>query len=336
MSQIPVILAAVLSFAITAVGGLFIIPFLKRLHYGQTIKEIGPTWHKGKQGTPTMGGLMFIIGIPVATLIAYFAMQGLDKNTFATILPSHRARLFYGLLMALAFGFLGFLDDYIKVVKKRNLGLRAREKMLGQLLIAAAYIAACYLSGDRSTSVKVPFAGDIELGLWYFPLALFVIVGTVNAVNLTDGLDGLSSSVTFCASLGFIVMSGMLGFAGMNILSAALAGGCIGFLLYNFDPSKVFMGDTGSLFLGGLVTALAFGIGLPVALVLLGIIYVIETVSDILQIGFFKLTHKRIFKMAPIHHHFEMCGWSEVKIVTVFSVITLIGAVLTIIWVSAL
>ena len=333
MSQLPVVLAAVSAFVITAVTGYFLIPFLKRLHYGQTIKEIGPTWHKDKGGTPTMGGIMFIIGIVVATALGACTLFWGDKTALQTVGAQQWSRLIYGILMALGFGFVGFLDDYISVVKKRNMGLRAREKFLLQLLIGAVYLMALYFSGSRSTALRVPFFGAVELGWLYWPVAIFIIVGTVNAVNLTDGIDGLSGSVTFVVALGFLVLSGILGYAGFTLLAAAVAGGCIGYLLYNFHPAKVFMGDTGSLFLGGIVVAMAFGIGLPVVLVFTGIVYICETLSDIIQIGCYKLTHKRVFKMAPIHHHFEMSGWSEVKIVTVFSLVALAGCVLAVFWV---
>lgn len=237
-------------------------------------------------------------------------------------------RYFLGLFMALAFGFVGFLDDYISIVKKRNLGLRARTKSIMQVVIAALYLIGLYLMGNTSTIVPIPFLGQIDMGLWYYPFALFVIVGTDNAVNLTDGIDGLDASVTFVVAIGFMLVSALLMEPELGLLATALAGGCLGFLLWNAHPAKVFMGDTGSLFLGGMVVALAFGLGQPMLLVFFGIIYVVETMSDIIQIGCYKLTHKRVFRMAPIHHHFEMGGWSEKKIVAVFSLVTLAGCVI--------
>ncbi len=319
-----VIAAAVVSFVVTAVSGHFLIPFLRRLKYGQTILEIGPSWHKNKQGTPTMGGIMFIIGIVaaiiVATVLAIFSPNRPDNFSMELV------RLVAGLVMALLFGVLGFADDYIKVVKKRNLGLTAKQKMFFQILIAVLYLAALYIAGDRDTTVYVPFIAKIDLWLFYYPFAIFVIVGFVNAVNLTDGIDGLASSVTFVFALGMMVITTLMSVSSMNTLAAALAGGCLGFLIYNFHPAKVFMGDTGSMFLGGLTVALAFGIKQPLLLILCGIIYLAETFSVMLQVTYFKLTHgKRIFKMSPIHHHYEMSGWSEVKIVIVFSIVTLIG-----------
>ncbi|MBQ1263605.1 MAG: phospho-N-acetylmuramoyl-pentapeptide-transferase [Oscillospiraceae bacterium] len=314
------ILAAIIAFALTAFSGKFLIPFLKKLKYGQTILEIGPNWHKAKEGTPTMGGLMFILGIVVAASVGLglvIAFGGGYKTEYT--------RFIAGLIMALGFAALGFLDDFVKVVKKRNLGLTASQKMVGQIVIAAAYLLIVFFGGDSNTTVWFPFLGSLDFGILYYPFAIFVIVGFVNAVNLTDGIDGLASSVTFVASLGFMAVTVLLRAYSMNILAAALAGGCLGFLIYNFHPAKVFMGDTGSMFLGGIVVALAFGIHQPLLLLLFGIIYLIETGSVMLQVTYFKLTHgKRIFKMSPIHHHFEMCGWNEEKIVFTFSAVTLV------------
>lgn len=332
MSGIMTGVAAAVAFVATAIVGKWAVPFLHKLHFGQTIKEIGPTWHKNKQGTPTMGGIMFIIGIVCAIIIAvpiyysnvgYAPIEGLEGISGETGLQ--RVRLFGGMILALAYASVGFFDDYIKVVKKRNLGLRARQKILLQLIIACAYLASLYLAGERGSTV-IPFAGTVNLGWFYWPAALFVILGTVNAVNLTDGIDGLAGSVTMFACIFFMIVASLLQSFGMSIFAAAAAGGCLGFLLYNFHPAKVFMGDTGSLFLGGVVAALGFGVGMPVLILPIGIVYFMEAMSDIIQIGYFKVSHgKRVFKMAPIHHHFEMSGWSEVKIVTVFSLITIVG-----------
>lgn len=323
------VVAAIVGFAVTALSGLFFIPFLKRLKYGQTILEIGPSWHKSKQGTPTMGGLMFILGIVVAVIVGFVTLILEGKSAQADYL--FNLRLVAGLIMALLFGLLGFVDDYIKVVKKQNLGLTAKQKMIFQILIAVCYLAALYLGGDRKTTLDIPFITSFDMGILYYPFAVFVIVGFVNAVNLTDGIDGLASSVTLVASLGLLTVSTILRINSMNILSAAVAGGCAGFLVFNFHPAKVFMGDTGSMFLGGLVVALCFGVQMPLLLVLCGIIYLVETGSVMLQVAYFKITHgKRIFKMSPIHHHYEMSGWSEEKIVFVFSFVTLLGCVLAV------
>ena len=321
-----VIIAAVISFAVTAASGRFLIPFLKKLKYGQTILEIGPNWHKSKEGTPTMGGLMFILGITLAAVIGFILMLIFDKGY-----KTENVRFVAGIIMALGFAALGFLDDYVKVVKKRNLGLTASQKMVGQIIIAVVYLLIVFFGGDSNTSVWFPFLGSLDFGFLYYPLAVFIIVGFVNAVNLTDGIDGLASSVTFVASLGFMAVTALLRAYSMNVLAAALAGGCLGFLIYNFHPAKVFMGDTGSMFLGGLVVALAFGIHQPLLLLFFGIIYLIEAGSVMLQVTYFKLTHgKRIFKMSPIHHHFEMCGWNEEKIVFTFSAVTFVFSVIAV------
>lgn len=327
MSGIITLVTAVIAFVLTAVLGIWVIPFLKKIKYGQTINDIGPTWHKSKQGTPTMGGVMFIIGIIVASIVGFAMMAYEYKGLFAQNYLIENVRFFAGIVMALAFGFLGFIDDYIKVVKKRNLGLTAIQKIIIQLIISIAYLATIYLAGDTSTVIVIPFIGQLNLGIFYYPFCVFLIIGFVNAVNLTDGIDGLASSVTFVTAIGFMVMSTMLNYMGMTLLSIALAGGCVGFLIWNFHPAKVFMGDTGSMFLGGMVVALAFGIGLPLIIVLAGIIYLIEAFSVMLQVASFKLTGKRIFKMSPIHHHFEMSGYSEVKIVALFSFVALLGCI---------
>ena len=335
MSGLWAAAAAVIAFGVTALMGKWAIPFLHKLKFGQTIKEVGPTWHKNKQGTPTMGGIMFIIGIFCAIIIAvplyysgttYTGPDGIQSLWGESNLL--QTRVFGGLIMALGFAAIGFLDDYIKVVKKRNLGLKPGQKMLLMFLLGGAYLVSLYVGGERGET-WIPFAGTVQLGWWYWPLALFVILGTVNSVNLTDGIDGLAASVTFFASVFFMAIASVLRYYGMSIFAAAVAGGCVGFLLYNFHPAKVFMGDTGSLFLGGLVVAMAFGIGSPILILPVGFIYFMEAMSDIIQISYFKITHgKRVFKMAPIHHHFEMCGWSEVKIVSVFSLITICGGTL--------
>lgn len=328
MNFIALLVTVVSAFLITSVIGMWLIPFLRRLHFGQTILDIGPAWHKSKQGTPTMGGIMFIAGITIAILAGWLTLE-LSEQGVADASAAGSFYLWGGLLMALAFGLIGFLDDYISVVKKQNLGLKAGQKSLAQLLVAVVYLAAQQIFAP-TTSFWLPFIGDLDIGIFYYPLMLFIIVGTVNAVNLTDGIDGLDASVTMVAALGFMVIASIAGFSQMNLLAAALAGGCLGFLVWNFHPAKVFMGDTGSLFLGGMVVALAFGLRRPLLLVFIGIVYVVETLSDIIQIGSVKLTGKRVFKMAPIHHHFEMSGWSEVKIVAVFSAVTAVGCLIAV------
>jgi len=336
MSNLPVLSAIVVAFGVSVLLGFWLIPLLRKIKYGQTILDIGPKWHKGKQGTPTMGGVLFIAGITLGILAGYaMLLSGSGGAMFSHRLLDHMY-IALGLLMALAFGLVGFVDDYIKVVKKRNLGLSAGQKMVMQFFIAILYIAGLYLAGSRSTFVRIPFLGEWELGILYFPLAVIGIVYMTNVVNITDGIDGLCTSVTFVSSLGFLVAASVLRNEGMSVMSGALAGGCIGFLMWNFHPAKVFMGDTGSLFLGGMVVALAFGLGIPVYLALLGLIYILEGLSVVIQVSYFKLTRlltgtpKRLFKMSPIHHHFEMCGWSESKIVVVFSLLQAVCCVVAV------
>ena len=332
MNNMPVVAGAVIAFGITALTGFWLIPILRRLKYGQTILDIGPKWHMKKQGIPTMGGLMFIAGVTIATFVGFFMLAGDPHFVFGSSVREGMG-VILGLVMALAYGMVGFVDDYIKVVKKRNMGLSAKQKIVMQLFIAVLYMSGLWLAGDRSTRVLVPFFGQLEMGLVYYPLAILGILYLVNVVNLTDGLDGLCSSVTFVSAIGFLGIATYLTAQGMAMFAASLAGGCLGFLIWNFYPAKVFMGDTGSLFLGGVIVALAFGLGIPIFLLLLGIIYIVEGLSVMLQMGWFKLTKRRygegrrIFKMSPIHHHFEMKGWSEGKVVAVFSVIQVVGSI---------
>ncbi|MDR2909482.1 MAG: phospho-N-acetylmuramoyl-pentapeptide-transferase [Oscillospiraceae bacterium] len=330
MESTPVAVPAVLAFLITALTGFWLIPVLRRLKYGQTILEIGPKWHLKKQGIPTMGGIMFIAGIAVSVLVVFWLPAGGGGLGLTVTVPEGMG-IILGLIMALAYGMVGFVDDYIKVVKKRNMGLNARQKMMMQFFIAILYLTGLYLAGERSTIVFVPFMGQWDMGLIYYPLATLGIVYLVNVVNLTDGIDGLCSSVTFVAALGFLGIATFMRMEGMVILAAALAGGTLGFLMWNFYPARVFMGDTGSLFLGGMVVALAFGLGIPVFLIFMGIVYILEGLSVLIQVTWFKITKKRygegrrVFKMSPIHHHYEMKGWSETKIVAVFSLIETLG-----------
>ena len=328
MDNMAFLLTTLVSFGVTALLGIVMIPYLHRLKFGQTILDIGPAWHKKKQGTPTMGGIMFIIGVTIAVVTGYATLAVTNPGLLAD--TRSNLRLFAGMAMALAFAAIGFLDDYIKVVRKRNMGLTARQKYLMQLVVGVFYLTMLYLSGDISTEITVPFFGQLRLGLLYYVLAMIIITGFANAVNLTDGIDGLASSVTFVYALTFLIIAGILRFAQTGLMACALAGGCLGFLVWNFYPAKVFMGDTGSLFFGGLVVALAFDVGVPLLLVFAGVIYWCEAFSVILQVISFKTTGKRIFKMSPIHHHFEMSGWSEIKIVTVFSIVTLAGGLLSV------
>ena len=311
------IVACVLSFLFTGgLGWKVILPALRRLKAGQEIREVGPNWHKTKAGTPTMGGLMFIIGIAAAIVLA--GWQEMLAGDLTHI---------YVFLFALVFGVIGFLDDYEKVKKKQNLGLTALQKFLLQLAAAIVFLLLMRNEGMLSPNLFIPFI-NVSIPLsWplYMVFAAFVIVGTVNAVNITDGLDGLATSVTIPVTLFFVSVATWWGYSQMGVFGAALLGGLLAFLLFNFYPAKVFMGDTGSLFLGGAVAGMAFAFDMPLILILVGIVYIVETGSVILQVGYFKLTHgKRIFKMSPIHHHFEMCGWSEIKIVTIFTAVSTI------------
>ncbi|HIW74669.1 MAG TPA: phospho-N-acetylmuramoyl-pentapeptide-transferase [Firmicutes bacterium] len=328
MTKLTTVAATALAgFLISAAAGRWVVPALRRLHFGQTIREEGPAWHRKKQGTPVMGGLLFIGGSVLAFLLGIAASQFFLREKVLQSTPLTLTRLFGGLLMALCCGAIGFADDYIKAVKKRNLGLTARQKMFAQLLVALAYALSLFMADG--TEVYVPFVGTVDFGLWFIPFCMFIVVAATNAVNLTDGIDGLCGTVSFVASLFFLIASGIVGYFGQGLLAAALAGAVAGFLVWNVHPAKVFMGDTGSLFLGGMLTALAFGINQPFLLVPVGIVYIVETLSVILQVVYFKLTHgKRLFKMSPLHHHFEMCGWSENKIVLVFSLVTLFGGLL--------
>ena len=316
-----IILAAIVSFVVTAVVGKLLIPALVRLKAGQSIKEIGPKWHMTKQGTPTMGGLMFIIGIGAAIVVC--GWRGMLEGSFQHL---------YVYLFALVFGGIGYIDDYQKVKHHQNTGLTAPQKFVLQLAAAVAFLCLMRYEGMLSPNLYIPFFNTYVVLSWgvYLVFAAFIIVGTVNAVNITDGLDGLSTSVTIPVAVFFTVMAVVWpGFAQLGTFSAAMVGGLAGFLLYNHYPAKVFMGDTGSLFLGGAVAALAFAYDMPLVLILVGIVYICETLSDIIQVGYFKLTHgKRIFKMAPLHHHFEMCGWKETKVVAVFTAVSTVFCVI--------
>lgn len=322
---------AVLSFLISFGLGFVTIPWLKKLKFGQNILlEDGPVWHKSKQGTPTMGGIMFIVSTVISVIAVLITDKILGGNLFAgeTAVPDKmKVKLVSAVILALGFGIIGFADDYIKVVKKRNLGLTIMQKSIAQLVLMIGYLITLYING--LTYMKIPFVGAVELKWFFWIFGIAVIYGTVNAVNFTDGIDGLCASVTAVTAIAFTVAALMSKFFGISLLAAGLFGGCLGYLIWNHYPSKVMMGDTGALFLGGLVAGLAYAIDCPLILLLFGLLYVIEAMSDVLQIGYFKATHgKRIFKMAPIHHHFEMSGWKEVKIVSVFTFVNIIGCVL--------
>jgi len=315
-----ILLAGVAGLVLSAIFGLFLIPVLRAMKAGQSIKEIGPNWHKSKEGTPTMGGLMFMAAILVSVLA--FGWRDLAAGEFGAL---------FVLAFALVYGAIGFIDDYAKVKKHENTGLTAGWKFLLQLAAAVAFLALLRYTHHLSANLYIPFVNTYLALPWpvYMAFAAFVIVGCVNSVNLTDGLDGLAASVTLPVAVFFAVLSAWWEKGPVGVFAGALAGSLIGFLIYNFHPAKVFMGDTGSLFLGGAVCGLAFALDAPLVLVPVGIIYIAETMSDIIQVTYFKLTHgKRIFRMAPLHHHLELGGWSEVRIVLVFAGITVAFCIL--------
>lgn len=314
------VISFVLAFAVSAVLGRVLIPWLRALKAGQSIKEIGPVWHMAKQGTPTMGGIMFIIGILVAILAV--GWQDFRNGDFGAL---------FVYLFALVFGAIGFFDDYMKVKHHKNEGLTAPQKFLLQLAAAIAFTVLLRYTGYLTPDLYIPFVNVSFQIPWviYMIFAAFVMVGTVNAVNITDGVDGLATGVTMPVALFYLAVSVLWKATELGVFSAALFGGLCAFLLYNFHPAKVFMGDTGSLFLGGAVCGLAFALDMPLILILVGIIYLLETLSDIIQVIYYKLTHgKRIFRMAPLHHHFEMGGWSEEKLFGIFTAATVIACLL--------
>ena len=314
------LISFLVAFAASALIGRFLIPWLRALKAGQSIKEIGPVWHMAKQGTPPMGGIMFIAGIFIAILVT--GWKDFSQGRFGAL---------FVFLFALVFGVIGFLDDFMKVKYHKNEGLTAPQKFLLQLAAAIVFTVLLRYTGYLTPDLYIPFFNVSFQLPWavYMVFAAFVIVATVNAVNLTDGVDGLATGVTLPVALFYLVVSLMWKVTDLSIFAAALVGGLCAFLIYNFHPAKVFMGDTGSLFLGGTVCGLAFALDIPLIIVLVGIIYLLETLSDIIQVTYFKLTHgKRIFRMAPLHHHFEMGGWSEEKLFTVFTLVTLVCCVL--------
>ncbi len=303
--------------ALTALLGLFVVPMLRRAKVGQSIKEDGPVWHMAKQGTPTMGGIMFIAAA-LAVSLAWGLWQG-DWTALGV----------FG--FAAIFGVIGFIDDFAKLRHRENTGLSAPAKFLLQLAAAIFFTVALRYAGHLSPDLTLPFVGGAIHLPWpvYMVFAALVMVGTVNAVNITDGVDGLSSSVTVPVMAIFAYLGVWTHREGYGAFAACLAGCLLGFLLYNHHPAKVFMGDTGSLFLGGAVCGLAFAFNVPLILIFVGIVYILETLSDILQVLYFKATHgKRIFLMAPLHHHFEKKGWSEGKVVAVFTAVSFLGCAL--------
>lgn len=306
-----VIITGVLACILTGGIGYMLLPILRALKAGQSIREVGPTWHNSKAGTPMMGGIMFILGTLICLLF--------NIGTMTDYTP------LYALTLGLCFGLVGFLDDFFKLKYKRNLGLTAIQKALLQMAVSAVYLYMLYMQGTLTCDIYIPFVDRTFYlnPIVYIFFSMFVMVGCVNAVNLTDGVDGLCAGVTIPVMVFFTAVAIATEKLDLALLPGCLVGGLIAYLFYNWHPAKVFMGDTGSLFLGGTVCALAFALDMPLILILVGFVYIVETLSVIIQVSYFKLTHgKRLFKMSPIHHHFEMCGWKEVKIVIVFSLVS--------------
>lgn len=307
-----ILLPVLISFGISVLLSPIMIPFLKKLKFGQFVRDDGPESHLKKSGTPTMGGIIILLSVILTSLIYIKDYQEIIPVLFVTV----------------GFGLIGFLDDYIKVVMKRSLGLRAWQKLVGQILVTSIFGYYLVNYTDVGTSMLIPFSGGIEHGLYlntsylFIPLLFIAVLGTVNGANFTDGLDGLATSVTLLIATFFSVVA--IGVqSGISPITCAVAGSLLGFLIYNIYPARVFMGDTGSLALGGFVAASAYMLRMPLFILIVGLIYLVEVLSVMLQVGYFKISGgKRIFKMAPIHHHFELCGWPETRVVAVFSIIT--------------
>lgn len=335
------LLTALLAFGIAAVSGKWLVPFLHKIKFGQPIKvKDGPEWHAKKQGTPTMGGFMFIIASVIMTIAGYWCCR-IQANPDVTDMETHNAfyRLLGVLIFSLLFGLIGFIDDYTKVARKNNDGLSAIQKIILQTIFGLGFLFILYKFGDGSTAIDLGFWVSPQLGIFYYIIMIPVIIYLTNAVNLTDGVDGLCGSVTFAAMLIFTVCSAILNQQEISCFTMALAGGCLGFLVWNLNPAKCFMGDTGSMFLGAAVTGVGLVLHKHLLLVLVAMVYIIEALSVVIQVSYFKYTKKktgegkRIFKMTPIHHHFEMSNWSEYKIVITFS---LTGIVFGIIGIATL
>ena len=314
---IEMFLPLISSFILAYLLGKILIPILHRMKYGQSIREEGPKANMKKQGTPTIGGLIFIISTFIVTILySVFYVKTL-KNDAVIIL-----------LIFLAFGFVGFLDDYLKIRRKKNLGLRAYQKMI--LLMLITFVIYVFSKDTLGTNLYIPILNvNINLYYLYLPFLFVYFTGVTNAVNLTDGLDGLATTVTIIVLIFLFLISFVFGKVDIGIFAFILIGSLMAFLIFNVNPARVFMGDTGSLALGGAVASISFLLGIEVVLILAGIIYVIEALSVIIQVVVYKFTRKRVFKMAPIHHHFEHLGWSENKIVYVFGAITLIACIIS-------
>jgi len=339
---VPAIIAFFAALIFVLVTTPLIIPFLRKIRAGQQIiQDMGPTWHKSKQGTPTMGGIVFIGAVIVSYLIFAFEyyVNG-EMSSGGGYVPSSGIIC---LLTSIILALMGFSDDFIKIKKKNNAGLTEVQKLILQIIVSAGFIIfnAIRTNGSTVITFQTPFFIDsaesfsIDIGIFWYVLAMIIMVGFTNAINITDGLDGLCTSVTIPVSIFFVVISVLRGSYDITVLSIALTGALIGFLIFNWHPCKIMMGDTGSMFLGGMITTIAFSLNMPLVLLVVGIIYLVETFSVIIQRLYFKFTHgKRLFKMTPIHHSFEMSGWSEEKICLLFSGITVIACVIAVLFLA--
>lgn len=324
-----ILIAGVAGFAVTGALGFIMIPWLKKLNFGQTIHDIVPNQRGSKHTTPTMGGFMLIIGTCAAVILAVATdkLTGGDIAASGSLLPQEMyTKLWSGIITALAFALIGFVDDYIKVAMHQNLGLTIKQKTVMQFLVSLAYLTGLYMGMNGAPHMFIPFVGAVEMGFFHWIFGIVMIYAAVNAVNLTDGVDGLCGSVTLTTAVSIGVIAALKGFFGFSMAAAALAGACFGFVLWNKKTAKVLMGNTGSMFLGGMVVALAYAVGCPLVLLLAGLAYVIVGASDILQIIYYKKTGgKRLFETAPVHRHFKMIGWSEKKITLVFTAVNVLG-----------
>lgn len=327
------------SFLMAAVIGFVLIPYLKKIHFGQTILEDGPKWHEKKQGTPIMGGFMFIISSIVTAIVGYIIYRNTILDMTSEFVNINSIKLFSCIIYALLLSSIGFVDDYIKAVKKRNMGLNAKQKLIFQFLFSGAFLAILYALGDKSTEINLIFV-KLNFGVFYYPIMILFMTYLANAVNITDGIDGLCGSITAIVMLVFTTILSMLQINEIAIYALAIAGACLGFLVWNYNPAKCFMGDTGSMYLGGAFVAIGMITKNHLLIVLIGIVYVCEALSVVMQVTYFKITAKihykktgekgkgkRIFKMSPIHHHFEMIGFNEYKIVATFSIVAMIAGV---------
>lgn len=332
------VIVALLSFVIAAAFGKVLVPFLHKLKFGQPIKmKFGPEWHAKKQGTPTMGGILFIFSTAIAVGIGYFLYQTVCTNgTLADVTQIEQNRgvqMFSCMVFAILFGLIGFIDDFKKVVQKKNDGLSPMQKIVLQVVVAAGWLAVQYALGDRDTRLNFSFF-SFDISWFYYPLMLVVILYLTNAVNLTDGVDGLCGTVTMVNMLLMTIICTLLSLQQLSIFTIALAGGCLGFLVWNLHPAKCFMGDTGSMYLGAAVVSVGLVTHHHLVLLLVALLYILEALSVVVQVTYFKYTKKkygegkRIFKMTPIHHHFELSGYSEYKIVITFSLFAMVMGIL--------